>query len=382
MLSNHIQNPSKNHLCMKPVLFVALLFLAACGGKTDKKAELEALKAQKKDIEAKIAQLEKDLGTNTKLMKAKNVVVTSLQAGNFSNFIEIQGRFESDRIVNVSAQVPGVIQAVYVRRGDLVRPGQVVAVIDGSLILKNMAPLKTQIELAKTVYEKQKALWEQKVGTEIAYLQAKTNLDGLEQQMATLQEQYSKTRVIASMGGTVEEVYMKVGEMAAPGAPGIKIVNASDLRAVADVPEAYSSQVKNGADVIVVLPDLKKEVKGKIAFTAQTINPLNRSFRVEAVIPYDKDIRPNMIATLKVENYQKDASITVPINVVQNSAEGSFVMVAVEEKGQKVARRRKVQVGQIYNRSAEILTGLQAGDRVITVGYQDLNDGDLISYKL
>jgi RND family efflux transporter MFP subunit len=367
---------------MKPVLFVALLFLAACGGKTDKKAELEALKAQKKDIEAKIAQLEKDLGTNTKLMKAKNVVVTSLQAGNFSNFIEIQGRFESDRIVNVGAQVPGVIQAVYVRRGDFVRPGQVVAVIDGSLILKNMAPLKTQIELAKTVYEKQKALWEQKVGTEIAYLQAKTNLDGLEQQMATLQEQYSKTRVIASMGGTVEEVYMKVGEMAAPGAPGIKIVNASDLRAVADVPEAYSSQVKNGADVIVVLPDLKKEVKGKIAFTAQTINPLNRSFRVEAVIPYDKDIRPNMIATLKVENYQKDASITVPINVVQNSAEGSFVMVAVEEKGQKVARRRKIQVGQIYNRSAEILTGLQAGDRVITVGYQDLNDGDLISYKL
>ncbi|MCU0438236.1 MAG: efflux RND transporter periplasmic adaptor subunit [Raineya sp.] len=369
---------------MKPILFFTLLvfLVSACGGSKDKKAELDQLKSQKKEIEAKIALLEKELGTNTKLMKSKNVMVTSLQTGSFSNYVEIQGRFESDRIVNVGAQVPGVVQAVYVRRGDFVGAGQVVAVIDGSLILKNMAPLKTQIELAKTVYEKQKSLWEQKVGTEIAYLQAKTTVDGLEQQMAALQEQYAKTRVVALMGGTVEEVYMKVGEMASPGMPGIKIVNASDLRAVADVPESYSAQIKNGAEVIVNLPDLKKDVKGKIAFTAQTINPLNRSFRVEVVIPYDKDIRPNMIATLKVENYQKDASITVPINVVQNSPDGSFVMVAVEENGKKVAKKRKIQVGQIYNRSAEILGGLQNGDKVITVGYQDLNDGDLISYKL
>lgn len=368
---------------MKPAVFFVMIFLlAACGGEPDKKAQLEALKAQKKDLEAKIAQLEKELGTSTKLMKAKNVVVTALQTGNFSNYVEIQGRMESDRIINVSAQTPGVVQAVYVRRGDFVGAGQVVAQIDGSLIAKNMAPLKTQIELAKTVYEKQKSLWEQKVGTEVAYLQAKTTLEGLEQQLAALQEQYSKTRVVASMGGVVEEVYMKVGEMASPGMPGIKIVNASDLRAVADVPEVYASQIKNGSEVLVSFPDLKKEVKGRVVFTAQTINNITRSFRVEVAIPYDKDLKPNMIATLKVENYQQAGAIIVPINVVQNSTDGSYVMVAVEENGQKVARRRKVEVGQIYNRSAEIKSGLQAGDKVITTGYQDLNEGDLISYKL
>lgn len=367
---------------MKPATFFAMTFLLiACGGEVDKKAQLEALKAQKKDLEAKIAQLEKELGTSTKLMKAKNVVVTALQAGNFANYVEIQGRMESDRIINVGAQTPGVVQAVYVRRGDFVTAGQVVAQIDGSLIAKNMAPLKTQIELARTVYEKQKSLWEQKVGTEIAYLQAKTTLEGLEQQLATLQEQYAKTRVVASMSGVVEDVYMKVGEMANPGMPGIKIVNASDLRAVADVPEVYASQVKNGSEVFVFFPDLKKDLKGRVTFIAQTINTITRSFRVEVAIPYDKELKPNMVAILKVANYQQAGAIIVPINVIQNSNDGSYVMVAVEENGQKVARRRKVEVGQIYNRSAEIKSGLQAGDKVITTGYQDLNDGDLISYK-
>ncbi|GAB4135548.1 MAG: efflux RND transporter periplasmic adaptor subunit [Raineya sp.] len=356
--------------------------MVACSGETDKKAQLEALKSQKKEIEAKIAQLEKELGTSTKLMKAKNVVVTALQTGNFSNYIEIQGKVESDRIINVGAQVPGVIQAVYVRRGDFVGAGQVVAQIDGSLIAKNMAPLKTQIELARSIYEKQKSLWEQKVGTEVAYLQAKTTLEGLEQQLAALQEQYTKTRVIASMAGVVEEVYMKVGEMANPGMPGIKIVNASDLRAVADVPEVYASQIKSGSEVLVHFPDLKKEIKGRVVFTAQTINNITRSFRVEVAIPYDKDLKPNMIATLKVQNYQQAGAIIVPINVIQNGTDGSYVMVAIEENGQKVARRRKIEVGQIYNRSAEIKSGLQAGDKVITTGYQDLNEGDLISYKL
>ncbi len=363
-------------------LVLALLLIACNAEKKDKKAELEALKKQKQEIEAKIAQLEKELGTSTKIMKAKNVVVTALQTSNFANYIEIQGRLETDRIVNVSAQTPGVVKSVYVRRGDFVAAGQVVADIDGSLILKNMQPLKAQIELARTVYEKQKALWEQKVGTEIAYLQAKTNLESLEQQLATLQEQYSKTRVVASMAGVVEDVMMKVGEMANPGMPGIKIVNTSELRAVAEVPEAYSGQIKQGTEVEVHIPDLKKNVKGKVAFIAQTINNISRSFRVEVAIPSDQDFKPNMIATLKVKNYAKNSAIIVPINILQNSLEGTYVMVAVEENGQKIARRRKVEVGQIYNRSAEILSGLQAGDKIITTGYQDLNDGDLISYKM
>lgn len=361
---------------------VAIILVACHTEHKDKKAELEALKKQKQEIEAKIAQLEKELGTSTKIMKAKHVIVTSLKASEFTNYIEIQGRLETDRIVNVSAQTPGVIKAVYVRRGDYVRAGQVVAEIDGSLILKNMEPLKAQIALARNVYEKQKALWEQKVGTEVAYLQAKTNLESLEQQLATLQEQYAKTRVIASIAGTVEDVAMKVGEMASPGMPGIKIVNSAELRAVAEVPEAYSGQIKIGAEVDVFVPDLKKSIKGKVVFVGQTINNISRSFRVEVAVPSDRDFKPNMIATLKVENYSKSSAIIVPINVIQNGLEGSYIMVAVEENGQKIARRRKVEVGQIYNRSAEILRGLQVGDKIITTGYQDLNDGDLISYKL
>jgi membrane fusion protein, multidrug efflux system len=359
-------------------IFTALVFIAvACGGEKDKKTQLSELKTKQKDLNVQIAKLEKELGTGNNA-KTKKVQVFAVSNGDFSHYIEIQGRIEADRNVNASAQMPGVVRGVYVREGDYVAAGQVLAEVDPGTLYQNIQQLKTGLELSTTVFNKQKDLWDQKVGTEIAYLQAKGNKENLERQIAVLYEQLTKTKIVSPIAGTVDEVYLKIGEMASPGAPSIRVVNMTEIKAVADVAEVYSSKIAKGAKVIVHFPDLKKDVEGTVVFASKAINNLNRSFRVEVAFPYFNELRPNMIAIVKIEDYDNTSTMSVPINVVQTGEEGNFVMVAVEENGKKVAKRRKIEVGQIYKGSAEVKSGLKTGDQVVTIGYQDLNEGDLV----
>ena len=366
------------------ILLVALtIFAASCAktGADEKKAQLDALRKQQKEINIQIVKLEKETGQDAASnAKVKLVAVEDVKGGDFKHYIEIQGKIDSKKNVNMSAQMPGVVTAVYVREGDYVGAGQVIGMIDGGVMNQQLQELRGRLSLATTFYDRQKALWDQKVGTEIQYLQAKNNKESIDLSIATLQQQMSKTAIVSSIAGTVENVYMKVGEAAAPGAPGVRVVNMSDVRAVADVAERYAGSVKVGSDVVVYLPDTKKEIKGKIVFFSQVIDPLTRSFKVEVAIPIDASIRPNMVTVVKIVDYQAGGAITVPINTVQSDEKHSFILVASEENGKKVVRKKIVEVGQIYNRLAEIKTGLTGGEKLITVGYQDLNDGDLVKY--
>jgi RND family efflux transporter MFP subunit len=232
------------------------------------------------------------------------------------------------------------------------------------------------------VYEKQQRLWEQKIGTEIQYLQAKNNKESLERRLATLRQQLAQYRIQAPISGVVDEVMPKVGEAVSPGLPVARIVNPQGLKVVADISEANAAKVNAGDEALISWPDLNQELPARVSVVSRSINPSSRAFPVEFTLTGgDKlSLRPNMIAVVKVKDYTKKNALVVPINVVQKDETGDFVYVAVPEGGQQVVRKKKVQTGLNYAGKMEITTGLQANDNVITAGYQSLNEGQSIIF--
>jgi membrane fusion protein, multidrug efflux system len=374
----------KSSLYTRLAIVVVAAILAACSAATndnDKKARLEKLKGQHADLTKEIQKLEEEIaGENpdaTPAVKAKEVVVTDLAPKKFDHYVQTQGRVESENNVMISAKIPGVLTQVYVQEGDAVNKGQVLAQVDNAVIVNSIESMKAQLELATSVYNRQKNLWDQKIGTEVQYLQAKTNKESLEKQLASLQEQNEMTRIKAPISGTVDEVYARVGENAAPGAPAFRVVNASDLKVKADVSEAYVTQIKKGNKVIVTIPELKKDVQATISFVGKTIDPLSRTFDVEVDLPSHPDLRPNMTATTKLIFKTENDALVIPVNVIQNINEEKVVYVAETDGAQTVAKRRVITVDGVYGGMAQV-KGLNPGDKVITVGYQGLNDGDFV----
>jgi membrane fusion protein, multidrug efflux system len=365
-------------------IVVIAALLAACSAATndnDKKARLEKLKSQHADLTKEIEKLEGEISAENpdavKKVKAKEVNVTELAPQKFDHYVQTQGRVESENNVTVSAKMPGVLTQVYVQEGDAVNKGQVLAQVDNAVILNSIESMKAQLDLATSVYNRQKNLWDQKIGTEVQYLQAKTNKESLEKQLASLQEQNEMTRIKAPISGTVDEVIARVGENAAPGAPAFRVVNASDLKIKADVSEAYVTQIKKGNKVIVSIPELKKDIQATITFVGKTIDPLSRTFDVEMKLPSHPDLRPNMTATIKMIFKTENAATVIPVNVIQNINDEKIVYVAETEGNQTVAKRKVITVDGVFGGMAQV-QGLNEGDKVITVGYQGLNDGDFV----
>lgn len=360
------------------------LFLAGCSATSseDKETRLKSLKEQQAKLTKEIQKLEEELANaNPKAenvnVRAKEVAVQELAPRTFDHYIQTQGQVEAEDNILVSAKSMGVVTNVYVTEGQQVSKGQVLAQIDNSVILTNIEAMKSQLQLATTVYERQKNLWEQKIGTEVQYLQAKTNKESLEKQIASLQEQNDMTRVKSPINGTVDQVFVKVGENIAPGLPAVRVVNTSDLKLVASVSEAFVTSVKKGDKAIVNIPELKKEIQSTVAFVGKTIDPLSRTFTVEVDLPSNTYLRPNMTGVLKVIFYTAPSAIVVPVNVIQTLNNEKIVYVAETKGKQTVARKKVVTVEGVYNNQAQV-TGLNAGDKVITVGYLGLNDGDAI----
>ena len=231
-----------------------------------------------------------------------------------------------------------------------------------------------------TLYEKQKNLWDQKIGTEIQYIQAKNNKESLERKLATLNTQLAQSNIISPMSGVVDQVNVKVGEMASPGVGVVRVVNLSDLKVMAKVSDTYAASVKKGDEVIIKFPDLKKEYKARISFVSTTVDPLSRTFTIEASLPSSRDIKPNMMAQIQINDATSKSALTIDQNFVQSTEKGNVVYVAVAEGNRKVAKAREVKTGLSYNGKIEILEGLTAGDQLITLGYQEVSDGQPIVY--
>lgn len=364
--------------------FMIAAFLAACSATTpedDKKARLEKLKQEQADLVKEIQKLESEIASENPdslvAVRAKDVSVSELQERNFDHYVQTQGHIESENNVLVSAEMMGVITNVHVTEGQNVSRGQVIAQIDNSVISRNIESMEAQLELATSVYERQKNLWDQKIGTEVQFLQAKTNKESLEKQLASLREQKDKTRIKSPINGTVDAVIAKVGENIAPGMPAARVVNASDLKIQAQVSEAYVTQIKKGNKVLVNISELNKEVEAKVTFVGRTIDRLSRTFDVEVDLPSDPDLRANMTATIKVIFDSNPAAVVVPINVIQEINNEKVVYIAEQKGKQTVAVRKVITVDGVYGNLAEV-NGLKAGDRLITVGYQGLNDGDYV----
>jgi len=368
------------------LLPVTAIVMASCGGgqknsKAEKEKQLQQLKTDKakyvEDINKKIAALETELGTGDSA-RVKDVVITPVEASLFEHYIDVQGAVDARENVNVSARVPGVITNIAVKEGQAVTKGQVLAQVDDQVLRASIAELHTQLELANTLFLKQQNLWNQKIGSEVQYLNAKSNKESLERRLATMQDQLAQMRIIAPISGTVDAVIAKLGDNAAPGMPAFRVVNASNLKVSASVAEAYAGLVKTGGPVVLNFPDINKEIRTNIGFASRTIDPLSRTINVEVSLKPDATLRPNMIAQLKIIDYSAPDAIVIPVGIIQYAAGKPYVMVAQVQNGKTVAIRRDIQLGRTYNNKAEVKSGLQKGDKVVTTGFQGLNDNDLI----
>ena len=364
-------------------MLTSTLFLTSCSKSVDKKAELAALKAEQKELDVKIKALEKEVGLSTEKAEAKviTVAVTPIQAESFKHFVEVQGVVTSKNILQVTPQMGGTITSLLIVEGQAVKKGQLVATIDNNVLKESLAEIKHQLELAVTLYNKQKTLWDQQIGTEVQYLQAKANKEALEKRIVTMEAQLAMSKVYAPISGTVEKVNQKAGEMGAPGAAIAQIVNVGDLKITAKIADTYVGSVKQGASMTVKFPDINKELNTKISVVNALVDPLTRTFGIEANIPsLGGSLKPNQVAIVNINDLTKANSLVVNQNIIQKTELGDIVYVAVTENGKKVARSKVVKKGIAYNGSIEILEGLTAGDLVITQGYQELVDGTPVAY--
>ena len=364
------------------VLFLAsTLLLASCGGSSstkDPKAELAQLQKQQADTQAKIAALEASNKTPATAQPAVPVTATVVKPEGFKSYLEVQGRVDFDQNATVPARMGGTLTSVRVVRGDRVGTGQVLATIDASILDASVAELRTRLDLARTVYLKQKSLWDQQIGTEIQYLTAKNNKESLERNLSTLNRQRAMYNVIAPFAGTVDEVLPKLGEAVAPGVPVVRLLSGQGGKIVAEVSENYASSIKAGDVALVTMPDLgNQEFPTKVRTVSRGISAVSRTFTVELTVPtkFAGQLRPNQVAQVRIQNYATASVPVLPVDAVQKDEKDSFVYVVESGK----ATKRIVQLGKTYNGKVEISSGLKADDKVITAGYQNLNEGQSVS---
>jgi len=379
-----------------------LILVTACGGGDNtieaKQKSLASLKKQALELNAKIVALEKEVEKAGGASAAKAILVgiDTIQSETFTHYIELQGKVESESVSYITPRAGGgQVRAIYIKRGDRVKRGQLILQLDNTLIkqsaaaaTQNIETLKSQAALAKSVYEKQKNLWEQNIGSEIQLMTTKTNSDAMAsqlkaamEQLGMVKDQLAFTSIYSDVDGVAEEVNVKVGELfMGPGQ--IKIVNTTKLKLTAQVPENYAGKVKVGTELTLTFPDIQKTINNKVNVLGNVIDPLNRSFYIESKLPVDNNFRPNLLAQVKIKDYEKKDAISIPVNLLQNDEKGKFVYVAVMEGGKMFARKKMVATGEFYGNNIEVLSGLAAGDILVSEGYQSIYDGQLITTSI
>lgn len=388
---NHMQNIFKAAY----IVTFSIVF-AACGNTTkdkkaeltDKKAEVEKLKGEQKKIAAQITSLEAEiakLDTSAGVKeKEKLVTLSVVEPGRFTHYIDLQGRIDAENIAYVTPRgMGGMVTAVYVKQGQQVRKGQLLLRLDNAVEQKQVEQLQTQLSYAKDIYQRQQNLWNQNIGTEVQLLTAKNNVETLEKQIATARESLSNANVYAQMSGVADQVNIKVGETFSPqtaAMTGIRIVNTGNLKVVAAVPENYLGKVSVGTNLLITLPEQNNDTfRTRVNVSGKVIDPNTRAFDIEAKIPSGRNLKPNQLAMVKIQDYNSSAAISIPVNTLQNDEKGKFVMVAVKENGKMIARKRQITIGELYGDRLEVKSGLQTGDTLIVEGFQGLYDGQLVT---
>jgi len=381
---------------MKKLAYIltATILLAACGNNGEvsvsdliAQGDLETLRAKKTEISEQQRTIEKDLQMLDSVIAAKSgeeklPLVTTLTAKGekFNHFLELQGDVKTKQNVLVYPEMGGTLQRVYVREGERVSKGQLLASIDDGGMSSQVSQLKTQAALAKTTFERQKRLWEQKIGSEIQFLQAKSNYEATENAVKTAESQLGKSTIRAPFSGIIDDVIKDQGTVVAPG-PGaevFRIVNLSDMYITVDVPENNLGNISKGKEAKVYFPVLGDTIISKIRQTGNFINPSNRAFSVEIPVPNKKgNIKPNLSARVSLNDYSNENAILVPQGIISENADGEqYVYVAVEPNGDKaVAKRRIIKTGKTQRSLVEVLSGINNGDLLIKEGARTVKEG-------
>jgi len=372
---------NKNKLFV-PVLI--MLLISACGPR-DKQGQLARLEAQREALSAKIERLKAEIAGET--TGAPQEVLTyvrgfELHPELFKHYIQVQGTVESDNNILIPAQSNGVVKKIHIRQGDRVNQGQLLAELDGIILERSIDEVTHALQLITTIYERQDRLWKKNIGSELEYLQAKNNKENMEKKLETLKEQYELTKIYAPISGSVDNVLIKEGEMAAAGRGTIRIVQLSRLKITVSLSENYISRISKNDPVKVQIPVVGKEMELKIDAVSQVIDPNNRTFQIEIRISArEKDLKPNMLSVVTINDYTNSEALIVPQNVVQNTGADHFLFVAEKQNNGWIARRRTVFLGENYADRVEVLEGISPGEFVITFGFQALADGQTISIQ-
>jgi membrane fusion protein, multidrug efflux system len=346
-----------------------------------KKQELTEAKAQLFDLKAKIANLEKELVAMGAIDINPNLTLVSTYTTSVKKFIhnvDVRGEVQSRNNVLISAETPAAVQEVMVVEGQEVRKGQVIIIQDSEVIKKTIKELESSLDLAKTMYERQKKLWEQNIGTEVQYLELKNKKESLELKLSTTRTQLAKTKIKAPFAGIVDMIDARVGEMLQPGMPIIRIVSMSNMYIKADVSESFIGKFKKGQKVKVYFPSTDYTLNSSISSIGLVINPNNRTFEIEVSIPNNSLVKPNMITVLTLADYVNRKAITVPTKIIQSDRMGKFVYKIVDEDGVQKVKRVDVEPGITYGAETEIVKGLTPGETLVLKGGIELSDGALV----
>jgi RND family efflux transporter MFP subunit len=378
------------NLDMKKVVLIATsLLLIACGEKsTDdliKDKNITELKNRKATIQAELEKIDAALVNGNKTPESEALVsVVTIKDTVFNHYLEVQGNVNTKENILVQPEFSGTLTTLNVKAGQRVAKGQILGKVDDAGMSQQLASIENQYALAKTTFERQKNLWDKKIGSEIQFLQAQAQMISAQKSVAQMRAQVAKTVIRAPFSGTIDEVFVERGQVVAPSPQGLmRIVNLSNMYVSTTVPETYIGKLKPGTEVDVFLTSLGKTYKGKVRQVANFINPSNRSFGIEVSVPNpDNLLRPNQVAKLKIIDYTTNNAIVVPTNVVQEDGEhNKFVFIATNVNGKSgVAKKVLVKVGKSSNNVTEILSGLAANDVIITEGVNNIADGMKLNF--
>lgn len=376
---------------MRYILFslMALVLFGSCQPEAtaptnleERKALLTEQKQQLRALQMSIDTLQEAIYKEEPRKDKPTKTVTSMKLVNeeFKRFTEIQATIQSDDVAMASSETGGRITYLKAKEGQFVKKGQLIAKVDLDQIDKQVDEIKTSLGLAKDTYERQKRLWEQNIGSEMQYLQTKNNVDRLEQTLKTLDFQKTKANVYAPISGAIDMVMLKEGEMSSPGLPIVQILNTYKVKVVANLPENYLGKVKRGETVDINFPALQLDKKAKISLVGRSIDPANRTFKIEIDLSNkDQTLKPNLLAIVKINDLTIADALIVPQELVLQEISGKeYVMVVSEKEGKKVAAKKYVEQGESYDGKVQITSGLTTEDEIIVVGARNAKEGDPI----
>ena len=386
MIQQHCKIMNMNLKNLSIILLALVIFSCEQTDEIEaKKSELTEAKEQLFTLKSKISKLERELvelgvvEVNTNLTLVSTITISKKP---FYHQVDVRGAVQSRNNVLISAETPAAVQQVLVVEGQQVKKGQTLIVQDGEVLKRSIKELESSLELATTMYERQKKLWEQNIGTEMQYLEMKNRKESLELKLATTRSQLNKTRIKAPFNGVVDMIDVRVGEMAQPGLPIIRLVSMSNMYIKADVSESFIGKFSKGQKVKVYFPSTDFTIHSKISSIGQVINPNNRTFEIEISIPSNgAKVKPNMITVLTLADYFNKNALTVPTNIIQSDRRGKYAYSVVEEEGNSVVRRVDIEPGITYGTETEIKQGLIGGETLVLKGGIGLTEGGIVEVK-